>query len=207
MGVYQIIGRRGAGSLIAEFLLDVAGEPYEIEFLSRGKIHDPAFREVNPVGKIPVMTCPDGSRIFETIAIVAHLIERFPSLAPAMNTPERDLHWQYLALFATNLYPAYHRQHHTAYYVSENGFEDVRRRARAEQAITFDYIEGLLDPYLFGDSIMAADFYLYMLLRWDLDKPALVAERPKIAAFMTAMRGHPSVDRVITAQRPKQPGN
>ena len=201
MGHYQLIGRRGAGSLIAEFLLTTAGQHYEIEFLSRDDIQDPAFRAVNPLGKIPVMTCPDGTQIFETLAITAHLIEAFPALAPPCNDPARDLHWQYLAILATGIYPAYHRQHHTHYYADEAAHDDVRAHARAEQAITYDYIETVLDPHLCGASVTAADFYLYMLTRWDLDKPALVARRPKLAAFIAAMRAHPSVDAVIAKQK------
>ena len=203
MGQYRLIGRRGAGSLIAEFLLQEAGQAYEIEFLGRGNIRASAFRAVNPLGKIPVMICPDGSKIFETLAITAHLIEAFPQLAPPIGDPERDQHWQYLAILATGIYPAYHRQHHTHYYADDGAHDDVRARARDEQAVTYDYIETLLNPFLCGAAVTAADFYLYMLTRWDLDKPTLAATRPKLAAFIQAMRTHPSVDAVIARQRPK----
>lgn len=198
---YKVIGRRGAGSLIAEFLLNEAGQNYEIEFMDRDEIRDPAFRSVNPLGKIPVLICPDGTQIVESLAITAHLIEAFPALAPAQRDPARDQHWQYLAICATTIYPAYHRQHHTHYYADESAFDDVRAQARAEQAMIYDYIETVLDPFLCGTTVTAADFYLYMLTRWDVDRTGLVANRPKLATFIQSMRRHPSVAAAIAAQK------
>ena len=201
MAQYHIIGKRGAGSLIAEFLLVEAGQPYDITFMELTDIQSPAFRQVNPLGKIPLLRCPDGTEIAETMAIVAYLIETYPQLAPDSGTPARACHWQYLAMLATGIYPAYHRQHHTHYYVDEAGFVDVKARAKAEQAPLYDYIEGLLHPYLCGDTVTAADFYLYMLTRWDLDRAGLRNGRPKLTAFMELMRAHDSVARVIANQK------
>lgn len=198
---YQIIGKAGAGSLIAEFLLREAGQEYDVTFLSREEIAQPELRRLNPLGKIPVLIRPDGETIFETLAITAHLIEAFPHLAPPVGSVMRDRHWQYLAMLATHIYPAYHRQHHTRYYVPEAGFDDVRAMALAAQQPAYDYIEGLLTPFLCGSEMTAADFYLYMLTRWDLNRDALVADRPKLSAFITIMRAHPSVDAVISTQK------
>ena len=198
---YQIIGKAGAGSLIAEFLLREAGQDYDIRFLSREEIAQPELRILNPLGKIPVLIRPDGEAIFETLAITAHLIEAFPKLGPPVGSLMRDRHWQYLAMLATFIYPAYHRQHHTRYYAPEGAFDDVRVMARAAQQPAYDYIEGLLNPFLCGAEMTAADFYLYMLTRWDLDRDALLVDRPKLAAFINIMRAHPNVDAVISAQK------
>jgi len=201
MAHYQIIGRAGAGSLIAEFLLTAVGEAYDIRFLSPAAAAEPEFRALNPLGKIPVLIRPDGEPIFETLAITAHLIETFPQLAPPVGTVARDRHWQYLAMLATTIYPAYHRQHHTAYYAPESAFDSVRSMARAEQVPAYDFIESILDPCLCGDAVLAADYYLYMLTRWDLDRDALIAERPRLAHFIRMMRADPTVDSVIARQK------
>lgn len=204
MGQYHIIGKRGAGSLIAEFLLREVGAPYDVTFLALADIQSPEFRQINPLGKIPLLRCPDGHQIAETMAIVAHLIEAFPQLAPPLGTAARDKHWQHLAMLATGIYPAYHRQHHTHYYVSDAGFDDVRTRAKGEQAPLYDYIESQLNPFLCGDAPTAADFYLYMLTRWDLDRAGLRAGRPHLTRFLDLMRQHESVAAVIADQK-RQP--
>ncbi len=201
MGGYHIIGMRGAGSLIVEFLLSEVAQEYDIDFITRADLGTPEFRTINPLAKIPVLTCPDGTRIFETTAMVMHLTEAFPSLAPPVGSRQRALHWQHLAMLATAVYPAYHRQHNSLFYVDESAHDDMRQRARDEQAVIFDFIEETLDPYLCGAEPMAADYYLYMLLRWDLDKTALREGRPKLTSFIDTMRHRPSVDKVISMQR------
>ena len=50
----QIIGRAGAGSLIAEFLLTAVGVAYDIRFLSPAAASEPDFLALNPLRKIPV---------------------------------------------------------------------------------------------------------------------------------------------------------
>jgi glutathione S-transferase len=76
----------------------------------------------------------------------------------------------------------------------------MRRLAQADQAVLFDHIEAMLSPYLCGDEITAADFYFYMMCRWDMDKDAMREGRPKLASFISRMRDHPSVTTVLNAQ-------
>jgi glutathione S-transferase len=198
---YQVIGMRGAGSLIAEFMLTAVGQDYDISFPEPDEMRQAAFRALNPLGKVPVLICPDGQTICETLAITAHLFEAFPQLAPPVGTAARTRHWQYLAMLATCIYPAYHRQHRTEYYAPETAFDVVRDLAVVEQMPAYDFIEETLCPFLCGATPFAADFYLYMLARWDLDRDGLLAKRPKLAAFMAAMRAQPAVDPVLAAQR------
>ena len=105
-----------------------------------------------------------------------------------------------MALLATSVYPAYHRQHHTKYYGDESAAHSIKRMARAEQQIVFDHLEGVVDPYICGENLTAADFYFYMLSRWDVDKTSMREGRPKINALLDEMRARPSVSKVLAAQ-------
>jgi len=204
MEKYHIIGRAGAGSLIAEFLFREAGIDYDISFPDPADVKSPTFYAANPLGRIPVLICPDGTKVFETLAIINHITCRFGDLAPPTGTPLCDRYHQFLALLATSVYPAYHRQHHTRYYGDDAAAEAIRDRARAEQRVIFDYLEANLDPYICGQTLTAADFYLYMLSRWDLDKAAMRAGRPRLNALLDEMRARPSVAETIAAQ-PRRP--
>ena len=204
---YHIVGRAGAGSLIAEFLFREAGVDYDISFPDPAEVKSPDFYASNPLGRIPVLLCPDGRKIFETLAIINHITTHFTQLAPPVGSPACDRYSQFMALMATSIYPAYHRQHHSYYYADESAFESVRAMAVAEQALLYDYIEVELAPYICGADLTAADFYLYMLSRWDLNKTAMRGRRPKLNALLDELRARPSVSETLAAQpRRRKPG-
>jgi glutathione S-transferase len=90
------------------------------------------------------LICPDGTQVFETLAIIHHITSRFGDLAPPQGTPQNDRYHQYLALLATSVYPAYHRQHHTRYYGDAAAAETIRQKARDEHRVIFDHLEAAL---------------------------------------------------------------
>ena len=115
MNRYHIIGRSGAGSLIVEFLFREAGVDYEISFPDKAEVKSLQFYARNPLGRIPILICPEGHKIFESLAIVNHITTRFKVLVPLVGTSTHDRYCQFMALLATSMYPAYHRQHHSKY--------------------------------------------------------------------------------------------
>ena len=201
---YKIIGRSGAGSLVVEFLLREIGVDYEITFTDSKSVVCNNSSVAHPQGKIPILICSDNIVIYETLAIVNHITDRFNKLAPKRATNLHDRYCQFLSLMATSIYTAYHRQHHSHYYISKNSFEDLRSRAHEEQLRTYNYIEKELGPYICGEVLTAADFYLYMLLRWDLHKEILYKGRPNLTSFSNTMRKRPSVMRVLEDQPKKK---
>jgi len=72
--------------------------------------------------------------------------------------------------------------------------------ARAVNDHLYDYIEDLLNPYICGEMLTAADFYLYMISRWNLDKDKLRETRPKLAAFLDELRTHPTIEATLASQ-------
>ena len=79
----------------------------------------------------------------------------------------------------------------------------MKEKAQQEQSIIYDYIEQNLNPYLCGEIITAADFYLYTLTRWDFDKTKLRIGRPNLSIFLENLRSRKSVDKVLSQQPPK----
>ena len=197
---YHIYGRPFAGSLIAEFLFTAADCPYTISFPDETERKTAQFLAKNPTGRIPVLVCPEGHSMFESLAIVHHITERFDGLAPTASGAERDRYLSLITLLATTVYPAYHRQHHTRYYGLEDSFDGIKAKAREMNDTLFDYFEDQLSPYLLGQNVCAADFYLYMLSRWDFNKTAIRATRPKLDALLTELRARPSVSESLAAQ-------
>ncbi len=204
MSEYHIYGRPFAGSLIAEFLLTEVGDAYTISFPDKEERDSEQFRAFSPLGKIPALKTPDGYIICETVAIIAHITDRHPGLIPS--SPEsRDRYWEILSLLGTTMYPAYHRQHHPYYYGPDAAFNEMRRLAQSDQSLLFNHVEAMLTPYLCGDIPTAADFYFYMMSRWDLNKETMFDGRPKLESFVKKMRKHPAIDKVLASQ-PRKSG-
>ena len=196
MAGYKVMGRSVAGSFFVECLLRETGIDYEFIHVSRSHSKSEDFAAINPFARIPVLVLPDGRHIIETVAILIHLVERFPRLASAEGTAERDLMWQHLAVMATSLYPSMHRYHHTHYYAPREMFDGVREKAMIDGDRCWDYIELQLVPFLGGMAPGPADFYLFMITRWAPDRDRMLADRPRLAAFIDSMRVHPTVDAV-----------
>ena len=203
MTKYMILGKSGAGSLIPEFLFTELGIDYDIEYITKKELIKSTSRGYNPLGKIPVLILPDGTEIFESLAIVNYITTNYPGLSPSKDSIDYFQYWRMLSLLSSTLYSGYHRQHHVDDYVDEIGFKSLKEKAQQEQSIIYDYIEQNLNPYLCGKIITAADFYLYTLTRWDFDKTRLRVRRPKLTMFLEDLRSRKSVDKVLNKQPPK----
>ena len=195
--MYKVYGRPFAGSLIGEFLLTEANIDYQFIKIDYETSKKNEFLKKSPMGKIPVLECPDGNVVFETTAIVAHIVETNNILIPRISTPQRDLYHQSMSVMSTSIYQNYHHQNHSYYYVSEENYDDFRKRAAERQITIYNYIESILKPYFCGDEITAADFYLYMITAWDNDRKELFTDRPKLSALVKELSERPSIKKVI----------
>ena len=195
--MYKVYGRPFAGSLIAEFLLNEADADYEFIKVDYESSKKDDFLKKSPMGKIPVLECPDGHLVFETTAIVAHIVETKNILIPKITTLQRDLYNQSMSVMSTSIYQNYHHQNHSYYYVSEENYDDLRNRATERQVALYNYVESILNPYLCGEEITAADFYLYMIATWDQDRKKLFTDRPKLSDLIRELSERPSIKKTI----------
>ena len=197
MKKYVVMGRPRAGSLIAEFLLTAANVEYEFKNISIEEAEQDEFKSISPFSKIPVLVCPDGQTIFETVAIVTHLVEKFPQLAPDASSSERNLLWQYLAMIATSIYAGYHRQFYSHRYAPKDVAEDVGKLAAQDRETAYHYINNKLNPYLLGKNKSAVDYYLYMVTRWDPSIDKLLNDKSSLEKFIAQMKEDAAVKKVL----------
>ena len=199
MKKYIVMGRPRAGSLIAEFLLTAANVEYEFKNISIEEAEQDEFKSISPFSKIPVLVCPDGQTIFETVAIVTHLVEKFPQLAPDVSSSERNLLWQYLAMIATSIYAGYHRQFYSHRYAPKDVAKDVGKLAAQDRETAYHYINNKLNPYLLGKNKSAVDYYLYMVTRWDPSIDKLLKDKSSLDKFISQMKEDDAVKKVLTS--------
>ena len=199
MKKYVVMGRPRAGSLIAEFLLTAANVEYEFKNISIEEAEQDEFKSISPFSKIPVLVCPDGQTIFETVAIVTHLVEKFPQLAPDASSSERNLLWQYLAMIATSIYAGYHRQFYSHRYAPKDVAKDVGKLAAQDRETAYHYINNKLNPYLLGKNKSAVDYYLYMVTRWDPSIEKLLKDKSNLEKFIAQIKEDDAVKKVLSS--------
>jgi glutathione S-transferase len=201
---YTLYGRKGAGSLAAQFVLEETGQPYETVWVDDAMAADPGYRRINPTGKIPALGLPDGSSIFESAAIVIHLAETNPAtgLAPPPGTPEHARFLQWMLFLATGLYGAALRYYYAPRYTTGGDGEGVKAAAAADFDRHLEIAEAHLAPHLLGETLSAADLYLFMLASWHPEGEAAVRTRfPRLGALAAALAARPAIARVLAANR------
>jgi glutathione S-transferase len=150
---------------MAHWMLEEVGVPYRtvlIDF-TKGEHKTPEFLKINPMGKLPTITC-DGVVVTETAAIIAFLADRFPSagLAPAVSDPLRGAYFRWLFFGAGCIEPALldrmaERPPVAKGQAGYGSYEDVLNALK--QALS-------AGPYLLGERFTAADLYVGSEIYW-----------------------------------------
>jgi hypothetical protein len=90
-------------------MLEEAGAAYErvLVDIREGGQDDPAFRALNPMGKVPVLE-QDGTAIADSAVICAWIADRMPEagLAPPLNHADRGRYLQWLMFPSIYMEPA-----------------------------------------------------------------------------------------------------
>jgi glutathione S-transferase len=200
---FTLYGRQGAGSLASQILLEEAGADYKMVWVDAAMGESAEYRRIAPTGKIPALVLPDGNVLFESAAICLYLAEIFPAagLAPAPGSVAHAKFLQWMMFIATSLYGAIHRVYYAPRYSASDNGDGVKAVALAEYEGYFALIEVQLSPYLLGETLSAADIYLFMLASWHPDGQTVLTDRyPKLGALLAEIAARPAVARVLAAQ-------
>jgi len=190
--------------------LEEAGVPYETVAVdtSKGEQHAPAFRAINPNGKVPAIVDTDGpggrqARVFDSTAILIYLAEK---TAKFLGTPEdRPELLSWLLFLGTGLGPFSGQAVHFQFAAPEGqeyATNRYRREAERHYQVLNDHLEGR--DWIIGDSYTIADMSAW---GW-LDRASRVrkgAEDP-LAAFPNLKRLFEAVDARPAASRAREVG-
>ncbi len=203
--LYHAPHSRSTGVLI---LLEELGAPYDLNVLNlkKGEQREPAYRAINPMGKVPVLRHGDAI-VTEQVAIYLYLADLFPEagLAPPIGDPLRGPYLRWMVFYASCFEPAV-----------------VDRAAKHEPAPQtmspyggYDTMLGTVTaqlgrgPYLLGGRFSAADVLWGTVLAWTT-MFELVPKQPEIMDYVSRIGARPAVARVqakdaelAAAQEPK----
>ena len=144
---------------IVRWMLEEVGRPYRTEVIEYGPaMKSPAFRAVNPMGKVPAIT-HGGTVVTECAAICAWLADAFPGagLAPPPG-PTRGAYYRWL-FFAAGPVEAAVSNRALGLVVPP---ERERMMGYGTYAGTMDTLEQAVSvgDYIAGDAFSAADVYV-----------------------------------------------
>ncbi|MFD0738387.1 glutathione S-transferase family protein [Lysobacter koreensis] len=195
---YSLYYAPGAASLVVHWLLlelDVAHELRLVDTKS-GEQKRPEYLALNPNGVVPTLVV-DGQPLFEAAALLMTLADRHPraGLAPALDDPRRAHYQQWIFHLANAVQPLFRiwwYPHEVAGIAHADAAQaHVRPRIEAAWERLDAHLAGN-GPYLLGDTVSAADFYLVMLMRWSRAMPKDALQWPHLAALAAKLKARPS---------------
>lgn len=197
-GSYKLYGRRNAGSLAPQILLEEIGAPYEIIWVGKTAPEIETLRRINPAGKIPSLVLPDGTVVAESAAILIHLTNAHPEagLAPPAGSAAHARFLQWMVFLSANVYEAALRYFYPERYSTAGAAAApaIKAQALADYGAHLERVQGELSPYVLGDKLSAADPYLHMLADWfPQDDQPLAARLPKLAQHAELLRRRPAI--------------
>jgi len=185
--------------------LEEAGLPYEVIAVdtSKGEQHTPAFRKINPNGKVPAIVDTDGpggkeARVFDSTAILLYLADKTGKFGGSGEDRPELLSW--LFFIASGLGPFSGQAVHfqlAAPAGLDYAVNRYRREAERHYQVVEDHLAGR--EYMVGDGYTIADMSLW---GW-IDRASRVMHGaadplgayPNIKRWFAAIDGRPAVAR------------
>ena len=199
---YKIFGKSEWGSDIIEFLCHELSIEYEFIEIGDNFKNDKKILNVNPLGKVPMVETPNGKFLIESMAIVYHLTEGKSHLVPD-NKNEMTYFHQIMAFMSSSIYPAILLYFHPDHYVSNENTNDLIYRSKSIIETYLNYLENKVGEYIIGNSISAADFYLFTLLFW-LEEEHFLDNYPKIKNYYNKMLQNQTIMKVRKMQNERK---
>jgi GSH-dependent disulfide-bond oxidoreductase len=178
--------------------LEEAGVAYETVPVdtSKGEQHAPAFRAINPNGKVPAIVDTEGpggkaARVFDSSAILLYLGDRTGQF---IGTPEdRGELLSWLFFIASGLGPFSGQAVHFQF-VAPEGLEYARNRYRREAERHYQVLEDHLAgrDFIVGDSYTIADMSAWGWV--DRASRVMKGEADPLAAFPNIKRWFAAID-------------
>lgn len=171
------------------WMLEEVGVPYALEHvdLMQGEQHSAAFREKNPMGKLPALVDGD-AKVTEGAAIGMYLADRYAygTLAPKVDDPARATYLRWILFAPSVIEPGcYAHASNWDYKPGQAGwgtYEDML--TSIEEAIG----EG---PWLLGERFTMADVIFGGTVRYMLRFKMLEA-RPSFVAYAERLNARPA---------------
>jgi GST-like protein len=178
--------------------LEEAGLAYEVVPVdtSKGEQHLPAFRKINPNGKVPAIVDTEGpggkeARVFDSSAILLYLAEKTGKFLGAPEDRPELLSW--LFFIASGLGPFSGQAVHFQF-AAPDGLDYARNRYRREAERHYQVVE---DHLVGRDHIVGSSYTIADISTWgwiDRASRVLKGEGDPLAAYPNIKRWYDAIE-------------
>ena len=178
------------------WMLEECGADYDTVAVRFGAdMKAPAYRAINPMGKVPALTHGD-TVLTETVAIITWLAERYPEKAfiPAAGSDARGEYYRWLC-FALHLeYAAIDRKR-----AIENSEEQRTAIGYGDFDTAFAVLKARLQDraHIVGEHFTALDLYYSGLLEWLIQRAQVLPAERVYLDYMNRHLARPAHQRAI----------
>ncbi|MBI1171879.1 glutathione S-transferase family protein [bacterium] len=199
-----------SAAMIVRLALRLTDAPFAEVLIDRanGGLDSPAYRAMQPLGKIPAMETPHGP-MFETGAILLYLADRHPGLAPAPDSPDRAafLKWYFFTVsyLHTTLLQAFYPERTAGAACAEAVLTHAGAAIRSHFAL-IDRMVATEAPDWLSARPSILGYYLGVLVRWLSGFPEghparlSVADLPALGPILAALETSPAARTVAEAE-------
>ena len=194
----QLYYAPGAASMLVHWLLIELDAPHELHLVdtAAGAQKRPEYLALNPNGVVPTLVY-GGVPMHEAAALAMTLADRHPQagLAPLPGSSLRPAYTQWMFHMANVIQPLFRQWWYPHEPAGEAHADAVRALVAPRIEAAWSRIDAHLaahGPYLLGESVSVADFYLTMLMRWSRSMPRPATQWPHLSTLATTMRARPS---------------
>lgn len=186
-------------------MLEEIGLPYELLpiDLFAGQQHEPAYRAINPNGKVPAII--DGDRVvFDSNAILLYLAEKSGSFSGDAADRASLLSW--LLFAATGLGPFCGQAVHFTRIHQQSAYATNRYLREVERHFTVLDARLAASAYLAGKTYTIADMAAHSWVDWADRNQLVLGDEPRWARWPHLRRWHLEIAKRPAAQRARQAG-
>jgi len=201
-------------SLAPHIVIEELGLDYELSFvnLHKGPNASASYRSLHPDGLVPVLENGKGLVLYESIAIILHLLEMDEGrkLIPEAGAVLRPHFHKWLMWLSTALHANLSLYLHPNKVAgSAQALAEVKDAAEQRVNAQFDRVEDEMTryggPWFLGDFYSAIDAYLFTLARWSRGMSRPASSRPQLGAYLQRMVDRPAVQRAHAREHLARP--
>ncbi len=208
--MYKLYYSPSTAAMAPHILLRELAVPHELVLTDteRAAHREPAYLKLNPHARVPTLV--DGELVvYEAAAICLYLCDRHPEagFAPPAGDQARGDLYKWLVYLTNTIQPEMLVHFYPERWVAADQATALKARAVDRLAEMFAKIDTHLAdrPYLFGDTISAADIYLFMLSRWTRNMTRKARDLPNLRRLLERVMARQATREVFAIEGIAEP--